>query len=374
MPCSGGRKSILQCPQVASSQWKERNKQIFYQYVVERSMGYQAWSDYRIYKISQVSIALDWSRLYRPARLSRERDIAIHSMDVLYGLSKYPMALLTVEIQSEDELSLRADVLEGKFVDQSEKGRQRLDLVKSNKARKAFELLNRITSDEWWMRGWTFQEDYRASVKMKLLVRHGARISTMKKSARMTYLFGGLDNELCFNSTTFREETTRFYRAFEQTCSQQQWHICKRIVERAAKYTVTLRNDSRSSDGPIFMPMSPTIFADISVRRMKTDEDILAIAANCCSYQLRLGTRSLQHNTQSLSIAILALCLLNGEIMLENGRTQKTKRLRELSSAEPWPISWKGIPCVSPSRAWRTNWSSWKAVGFPMSDFEMMVF
>ena len=263
-----------------------------------------------------------------------EKDAAIDSMDLVYSLSEYPMALLRVEIHTEDEMSLLADVLESRFVGQTGKGRQRLEPMKSNKARKALELLDRITLDEWWIRGWTFQEDYRASVKMELLIRHSPRVATMKKTARMARLFGSLDNELCFRSTAFREMTTRFCLAFKEACSHQQRLMCEDILQRAAKYTLTLQDDSRSSDGPVYMPMSPIIFADVGRRHMKNAEDLLAITANCCSYQVRLRPKPLQHSTESLSVAILAMYLLNGEIMLDNDRTKGGQKAERTSSGE----------------------------------------
>jgi hypothetical protein len=48
--------------------------------------------------------------------------------------------------------------------------------------------------------------------------------------------------------------------------------------------------------------------------------DIPAIAANCCGYVIRLNTKRLEQNGASLSLSILAQCLLNGEV-LDNGRS-----------------------------------------------------
>ncbi len=61
--------------------------------------------------------------------------------------------------------------------------------------------------------------------------------------------------------------------------------------------------------------MSPTIFSDISRRGITEPADQLAIAANCCSYSMRLDTEVLKRGNKSLSLSMLALFLLNGEII-----------------------------------------------------------
>jgi hypothetical protein len=61
--------------------------------------------------------------------------------------------------------------------------------------------------------------------------------------------------------------------------------------------------------------MSPTIFSDIGNRGITDPEDILPIAANCYGYTSRLDTKMLRKKRCSLSICILALYLLNGEIL-----------------------------------------------------------
>jgi hypothetical protein len=64
--------------------------------------------------------------------------------------------------------------------------------------------------------------------------------------------------------------------------------------------------------------MSSTIFADVGRRNIRDAPDILAIAANCCDYSVRLKTLSLKDTKCSLSLCILALYLLNGEILRNN--------------------------------------------------------
>lgn len=68
--------------------------------------------------------------------------------------------------------------------------------------------------------------------------------------------------------------------------------------------------------------MSPSIIVSIEKRKLSKPWNRLAIIANCCQYPVRLDDTELAKKGQSLSLAILAFFLLNGEI-LHNGLNQK---------------------------------------------------
>lgn len=61
--------------------------------------------------------------------------------------------------------------------------------------------------------------------------------------------------------------------------------------------------------------MSPTIIEDITSRQLEREWDRLAIIANCCQYTKRLNSTQLQGNKHSLSLSLLTLVLMNGEIL-----------------------------------------------------------
>ncbi|KAF2965113.1 hypothetical protein GQX73_g8449 [Xylaria multiplex] len=61
--------------------------------------------------------------------------------------------------------------------------------------------------------------------------------------------------------------------------------------------------------------MSPTIIADVEKRGVKNAWDRLAIVGNCCSYPVRMDIERLRRSGYSLSLSMLAMCLLNGEIL-----------------------------------------------------------
>ncbi|KAI5862509.1 hypothetical protein GGS23DRAFT_570549 [Durotheca rogersii] len=61
--------------------------------------------------------------------------------------------------------------------------------------------------------------------------------------------------------------------------------------------------------------MSPLIIEDIEKRQLRLPLDRLPIIANCCQYRVRLDGTELVKRGHSVSLAILALFLLNGEIL-----------------------------------------------------------
>lgn len=66
---------------------------------------------------------------------------------------------------------------------------------------------------------------------------------------------------------------------------------------------------------PLSSVMTPTIVADIEARGLSKTWDRLAIVANCCKYAVRLDGEALSRNGYSPSLSVLAMCLLNGEII-----------------------------------------------------------
>ena len=244
----------------------------------------------------------------------RKKELAIQSMDLVYSLSNHPVALLHVSIDSIEDLNILTDLLTGYFVKVNRKmATLELRCGAGWRAKRALCLLQKITSASWWRRGWTYQEDYRASVKMMLLISHHHALEAQKQ---YTNIFGHLHGELCIRSARFREQATWLCVAYlTRGCTATERKACESILERAAKYDVLIRYAPEYADGQIHRSMSPYIFADISERSVGRCYDRLAIAANCCGYSVRLHTESLETRKISLSIAMLALYLINGEII-----------------------------------------------------------
>ncbi|KAI0540743.1 heterokaryon incompatibility protein-domain-containing protein [Xylaria digitata] len=235
---------------------------------------------------------------------AKEKEMAIQNMHLVYSLSRRPIALLTRVIKTAEELDLIVSLL---FRD-----------LKEEEETAALSLLDEITSDLWWQRAWTFQEDYRASTRMTLLIPHTSNLEHRKQTTKDGLnrpLLGTLPGEICIKSTDFRACTTQFCLDYKQKRPEAE-AVCNRVLTTAGKYNVLLQdNHSSSSQSSISRSMTPTILTDLGRRGILAESDRLAIAANCCGYSVRLDTVALNKRGSSLSLSILALCLLNGEII-----------------------------------------------------------
>ncbi|KAI1757216.1 heterokaryon incompatibility protein-domain-containing protein [Xylaria castorea] len=241
---------------------------------------------------------------------ANEKETAIQNMHLVYSLSRWPIALLTRTIQTADELDLIVGLL--------------LEDLREEEESAALELLDDITSDLWWKRAWTFQEDYRASTRMTFLIPHTSNLEHRKQTApRGMYnrpLLGSLPGEICIKSTDFRRCATKFCLQYKQKQPEAEY-ICNKILTTAGKYNVLLQDgQSSSTHSSISRSMTPTILADIGRRRIYAESERLAIAANCCGYNVRLDTTALNSRSSSLSLSMLALYLLNGEIVENHPR------------------------------------------------------
>ncbi|KAH8819812.1 heterokaryon incompatibility protein-domain-containing protein [Xylogone sp. PMI_703] len=244
-----------------------------------------------------------------------ELEDAMQSMDLVYRLSSNSIAIINRHIDNEEDLRLLIDLMEGKCIAQEEE--QTINLL--HKFARVLKLIHRLTTASWFNRAWTFHEDYKAGVKMTLLISHDPALERLKLKRKS--IFGDIFGELCVNSADFRTEVTRFCQAYQRTfkSDQENTQICKDIVEIAGKYAIRLREKDEYGDDVIRKPMTPTILADIGARGITKPLDRLAIAANCCDYDTRLDTKELEDHKFSISLAILAQYILNGEI-IDNSR------------------------------------------------------
>jgi Heterokaryon incompatibility protein (HET) len=249
----------------------------------------------------------------------KEKEAAMQSMDLVYRLSDHPLGLLSVPIRNQLDLNLLLALLKGDFVEmcglsQSPRLKRR---VRLSKVKKIVALLHYIVSDQWWDRAWIFQEEYCSSIDMYLLIPHHPDL--IKEHAKS--LLGSMQNELQVNATRFRQRSTLFCLAILRMIDHQWrigWHLCKDILIKVKKYNVLYEHGHAIGDDNMGRPMSIRIFADIQRRHMSDAWDVLPIAANCCDYPIRLSVQALRRHPHSLSLSILVMFLLNGEILMNN--------------------------------------------------------
>lgn len=156
---------------------------------------------------------------------------------------------------------------------------------------------------------------------MSLLIRHPQFLEAKKQAYG---IFSDIPSELCIKSVDFCEVSTRFCLAVQAQMPQRDdiSHHTKRIIQVIGKYTILLDPS---------MSMTPRIVADIEARGLRDSWDKLAIIANCCQYAVRMNHKEMQA-PKSLSISILAMCLLNGDVLLNEPRGDPSSILEKTMS------------------------------------------
>lgn len=81
---------------------------------------------------------------------SKQKEIALHAMDLVYTRSDHPVGLLGRPITKE-ELVLLAELMSCDLVSQNE---DTLELTSMLPRMRALELLEALTSDHWWTPVW----------------------------------------------------------------------------------------------------------------------------------------------------------------------------------------------------------------------------
>ncbi|EEU35644.1 uncharacterized protein NECHADRAFT_86861 [Fusarium vanettenii 77-13-4] len=238
---------------------------------------------------------------------------ALDAMDRVYSLSNHPVALLGRPIEKESEMATLAAVLKGQLVECVDGDFRLRETTTYEKAQEALQLLYEITTDKWWSRAWTFQENYRAGLKMTLLIHHSPGLEKPKRIFRLSgkALFNLIPGELSVQSVRFSENATKFCLAFRKLAKtrKEDEEKVQHILRTAGKYTLLLEKSTS---------MSGIIVSDVLARGVTEPWDLLAIIANCCQYATRLKSTMLQEKSKTgvtLTLSILALRLLNGEIL-----------------------------------------------------------
>ncbi|KAI4869834.1 heterokaryon incompatibility protein-domain-containing protein [Hypoxylon rubiginosum] len=237
------------------------------------------------------------------------KEIGMNAMDRVYSRSNHSVALLTRPINYRVELQLLVQILYGRLVWESNDGLRLSQNTSLEEALGALELLKDITSDMWFTRGWTFQENYRAGMNMRLLMPHHPTLESSKPQ-----FMGSIKGELCISSVKFHEEASKLCIAYRRHQPPPP-NVCDHILSRAGRYTILLQYESDDGDNIAPQSMSPRIIADLATRDLTNLWDRLPIVANCCQYSVRLNSAQLRAKGYSLAMSMLALCLLNGEIL-----------------------------------------------------------
>lgn len=266
---------------------------------------------------------------------SNEKAIGIESMDLVYRRSRHPVGLLSCEL-SFIELSIVRKFL-GEFGQRQEK-RKNLQLLKSRPQDTILRLLvvlGHILDDHWWQRAWIYQEEF-CSPQMNLLIpcRHADDVT--------------FDEPI--SAIEFRTAVTQFCLA-----AQDQGFQCQHLMHRAKRYNILNEQfGSNALECRVYTSYTKDVLRELEGRENRDVFDKLAIISNCCNYSVRLdGRRLAAGNRFGLSVCILALLLLNGEVLRNcrnRARNEEGRRYTVINKTicEIWdeyglqsiPISW----------------------------------
>jgi hypothetical protein len=217
----------------------------------------------------------------------------------VYKRSRYPVALLEITF-GPGEVYLMGLLMSVKRVRSSEAGRM-------------VNMLRRVQKDRWWDRAWTFQEEYLAGEKLKLLIRHN-----LERGRCVHPKLAGVEGEVRVLAIKFRDRATKFLSDLisKNPAREELRKTCESLLHTFRRYNV-IAEITKSAMG---RAMSSSVLGDLGRRNISECYDFLPIAANVCDYDLRLRSYALSENlTHSVGLCALTMYLMNGEIFHNNG-------------------------------------------------------
>ena len=226
-----------------------------------------------------------------------EHQAAMDSMDLVYKHSDFPVALLEITFGPREVYLMGILVF--------------CDCVWPSKDDSMVAMLRHVQTDRWWQRAWTFQEEYLASTKLDILIRH-----TSKPGEYMKTDLTKIKGEVSISAALFRKQSTKFLSDLieRNTTSEELRKTCVSLRHTFHRYNET-------TEPGMGKAMSSSVFEDLERRAMKNPYDFLPIAANVCSYGIRLNSTLAQRSRRhSVGLCALAMYLLNGEIFFNDGR------------------------------------------------------
>lgn len=274
----------------------------------------------------------------------KDLSLGVQIMDAVYGDSTFSVGLLTTPLMHQQEVDMLAELLSRSIFRNTQDTitpKYKTGHEMEMKILKIQTLILRILSDSRWSRGWIFQEDHLASDRMRLLIPYSKPINTDTR----VYDFGSLPGNLVVKLTHFRKAVTMFCMASGE--SEHRWPVSE-MLGKAKQYNIFnrrlkkvqphQRNQRRVrvwTEGNMsgakmndkidylhettYPSTTLSVLGDICHRDLEKTEDRVAILANAARFSTRLDVSPssplVRSEAYSLSAILLALILLNGEIL-----------------------------------------------------------
>lgn len=178
---------------------------------------------------------------------SDEKEMAIHSMDLVYQYSARrvnsspketigcSLGLLFVRIETVTQLTMLRGLLDSNYAEYV-RNEPRL-LVSVEEATEVLGLIEMILQDNWWHRAWIFQEEFLASRHMILLLPCDIDRGGMFEEEDGVDLFGRTTGEIKVHAMNFRTEATIFALALGRLADQVGQDRCSNVLKYARRYT-----------------------------------------------------------------------------------------------------------------------------------------
>ena len=267
---------------------------------------------------------------------TEDKSQGIQVMDIVFERSLSPIAILDTAISSQRVLDAFDSVSNNEYkktymtnredwkhdedreeVDAIERvddrghgadSRDRLHTKESDFVTDMIDLLQLLSTDLYFTRSWTLQESLSA-LNMTMLVRlapnlrRTSRLLKVNQSNDLSYgiaEFNSLIEEFSFNGVHFGPKSD----LLKQLVTRFELTICPAFIQASSQRI------SRSA---------AEVLAMLEPRQNSVLSDRLAIVSNLCSYKKRLNAKLLCRTAHGLTMSILVLATINGDLSLFSG-------------------------------------------------------
>lgn len=248
----------------------------------------------------------------------KDKEHGIQSMDMVYQQACVSIGLFNAEIQTQSQL----EALNQLYKWGNDGGNSDLVAGMSEIADPLLEVLETLMKDRWTTRAWILQESFSAGQNMVLLIKRGSGIresdtewsSHFVSSDEVAMDFNRFLNCITFARWFFAirsQNTTADSAAFSSRIKELMNRISwfHPISSHSARHEVSFRPELRSR----IMCSAAMALSFLRMRFNSYLPDRLAILANLCDWDVRLDTKEIEKNHQSLSNCIFVLAILNGD-------------------------------------------------------------
>ncbi|KAK4163933.1 hypothetical protein QBC43DRAFT_335053 [Cladorrhinum sp. PSN259] len=262
---------------------------------------------------------------------TEDQFLGINSMDLVYANSRYPLGILTCPVETQAALSLLAEICHGQHTPRgrAEIFQHVLSVIRNHGVNYTISVLGSLMTDSWFTRTWIFQEWGISKDRMIQLIPHHPHL---QKRSDLGILWGEAEIDfdviraipIALIATSKSEPLTQASKAFFAHFRAlfgfrsdydidpfQTWDKMERVTAANAIPQIERRDNSIVSDR-------------------------LAIIANLVRYQRRIAIDPGSEEKYGLSICMITLALINGDIDVFNDKYHLPSSPETITSKGVW--------------------------------------